>query len=329
MARRIALPGDSVSLSAQMADALLRRGSGDAALLYLYLLRHDGFYDSAEVCRTLQWEQYRLDQAMAVLGELGVPTGEPKPDFSNPVPAREDAPDYSRDDVSEALEDRSSHFQDLLQSVENRFGKKLSSRDTKTLLELYDHLGLPAEVLLMVVEWQCLQYADKYGEGRHPPMSYIRTEAYRWKNSGVDTLEAADSYLKKLSYYRSQEGELLAAVGVLGRRAEESERKYLRQWLEWGFSPEAVSIAYNKTLMGTGKMSWSYCNAILRRWHQAGVHTPAEIRTADAPRRQSRSAAASTGLVPQPAMTSQRQRSEEWELEESQRQMKKMLESSQ
>ena len=42
MALELALPGEVIALSAQTADTLLRSGSGDGALLYLWLLRHGG-----------------------------------------------------------------------------------------------------------------------------------------------------------------------------------------------------------------------------------------------------------------------------------------------
>ncbi|MCD7829237.1 MAG: hypothetical protein LUG58_02265, partial [Clostridiales bacterium] len=72
--RHIPLPGDAVALSAATVDKLLRKGSGDAALLYLYLLRHNGFYDPEEAGRALQWDRARLDSALLHLNEIGVQT---------------------------------------------------------------------------------------------------------------------------------------------------------------------------------------------------------------------------------------------------------------
>lgn len=282
-ARKIPLPRDTLSLSAAFADQLLRRGNGDAALLYLYLLRHQGYYDPDEACRTMKWTREQLDGAMVHLGELGVHTGEPESVFDTQPPKKEEAPEYSNEDVSSALMDTASGFPALLGEVQRQLDKQLSPRDTRTLLELYDHLGMPAEVLVLLVGWQCQEYRDKYGEGRKPPMSYIRSAAYNWKKSGIDTLEAADAYLQKLDYYRSREGALLNAVSIRGRKATPTERKYLNQWAQWGFAPEAVSVAYDRTVTNTGEMKWSYCNAILKRWHSEGRHTLEEVQAASAP----------------------------------------------
>ncbi|MCC8074511.1 MAG: DnaD domain protein [Clostridiales bacterium] len=327
--RHIQLPGDAVALSAAMVDKLLRKGSGDAALLYLYLLRHDGFYDPEEACRTLQWDRTRLDGALLHLNEIGVQTGESQPSFTAPVPKKEDAPEYTREDLAQAISDQSSDFPALLEEVERKFGAKLPDRDIRTLLELFDHLGLPAEVLLLLINWQCEEYAEKYGEGRHPPMSHVRTAAYRWKKAGIDTLEAADAYLKKRNYYRSQEGTMLAALDIRGRKALESERKFLNQWLDWGFPPETVAMAYERTMMNTGERKWSYCNGILKRWHQAGLHTPEEVRQAEAPRRTARQGSGkSVGPAPAKPLTAKQQEAQAQALEENQRQLNRLLEET-
>lgn len=326
MARRIPLPADSVSLSASMCDALLKKGSGDAALVYLYLLRHDGFYDPEEAGRSLGWNRARLDTALLLLEELGIPTGEPKPVYTSPVPQAEAAPEYTRDDTAQAME-RSSEFAALYEFVIKTYNTpSLTDRDTKTLLELYDHLGMPVEVLMVLVTHEVEEYRRKHHSTvKVPPMSYIRTAAYRWKKSGVDTLEAADSYLKRLEYHRSREGELLAAVGIVGRSAVAEESKFLSQWVDWDFPPETVRMAVEKTLFQKGQMSWSYCGGILRRWHQEGLHTPEEIRLHDAPKRPAKGGNAAHAPAPAVPITAAQQAAQDKALEENQRQLRELL----
>lgn len=325
--RRILMPLDSVSLSAAMVDALLKKGSGDAALLCLYLLRHDGYYESEEAGRILGWDELRLDNALKHLSELGFQTGAPDPILTPELPVRENAPDYTRQDLSEVISDKYSNFSYLLEEVQRSLGKPLNDRETRMLLEIVDHIQLPDEVILMLVQWQCEEYSKKNGEGRRPTMNAILSAAYQWKKSGVDSLEAADAYLKKLSYFRSQEGELLNAVGIQGREAVDSERRFLRQWIEWGFPPESVAMAYEKTLLGAGQFKWSYCSAILRRWHQAGLHSSAEIRAKDQPGTRPGNRKVSSGPAPAPTLTAAQQEAEDRALEENQRELKQLLAS--
>ena len=65
------------------------------------------------------------------------------------------------------------------------------------------------------------------------------------------------------------------------REPAPSEEKYLTAWLEMGFGPEAVAIAYDKTILRCGELKWAYCNGILKKWHEANLHTTEEIEAGD------------------------------------------------
>ena len=48
-----------------------------------------------------------------------------------------------------------------------------------------------------------------------------------------------------------------------------------------GFADDAITMAYERTCLNTGGLSWAYMNKILQRWHEAGFHTAADIRAGD------------------------------------------------
>ena len=78
----------------------------------------------------------------------------------------------------------------------------------------------------------------------------------------------------------------MRALRLGDRLPVREEEKFLLQWLEWGFSPEAAALAYEKTVLKCHEFKWSYCNGILRRWHEAGLHTVDEIEAGDKRTRQ-------------------------------------------
>ena len=79
---QVFLPGQVLAITAQAADRLLKLDSGDAALLYLQLLRH-GEADS------LKWTEARLQSALDRLRSQGLAPSElPAP----AQPPRQDAP---------------------------------------------------------------------------------------------------------------------------------------------------------------------------------------------------------------------------------------------
>ena len=272
------LPDSVVSLSGTVADRLIALNDGDAALLYLHLLRRGG---GAPDC----WTQTRARSAMDKLVGAGLAVDASAEQADKPEP--EDPPEYSGRDITDALHAQSD-FAALADEMERQLGKKLTATDLKILYTLYDYLALPPEVILLITAWCAQGVAQKYGSGRKPFLSQIRREAFIWAREGVDTAEAAEEHLRRLLRLRSREGEIARLLHLPDRPLVERERGYIAAWIDMGFDNNALALAYEKTVMGTASknMDWRYMNGILRRWHEKGLHTAAEVSTQDAaPRR--------------------------------------------
>lgn len=266
-------PGQVLAIAAQAADRLLKLDSGDAALLYLQLLRHG----SAE---GLKWTEARLQAALDQLRAQGLaPDRLPAPE---PPPAPEaPPPDYATEDITQALAEEHSTFPALVGEVERRLGKRLSTADLKNLYTLYDHLALPAEVILMLVGWCIDETARKYGPGRKPFLSQIKKEGFSWARLGVDTMERAEERIAALTRLRGREGEVLRLLDITPRPLVQREKDYIAAWDGMGFDDEALRMAYERTVLKKQSMDWGYMNGILRRWHEKGLHTAAAVRTGD------------------------------------------------
>ena len=138
------LPGSIIAMTDQAADRLLRADNGDAALLYLQLLRRG-------TVKGLSWSAQRLDAALSQLRSMGLAPAEVP--VSDPIPSDAPPPEYDLEDITQALEDKASSFPALCDEVERRLGRKLTANDLKILYTLFDHLAMPAEVVLMLVGW--------------------------------------------------------------------------------------------------------------------------------------------------------------------------------
>ena len=300
--------GQVVSLSAQAADQLIARGEGDAALLCLALLRHG---DTEKARKALRWSGERAERAWAVLAALGLVADAKVPE-TVPAPLEpEGPPDYLRADILNAMEE--GPFQNLYHAVERKLGKKLSDTDLKSLYEIFDFLALPAEVILVLVTWCIEQFQEKYGAGKMPKMPLIKKTAYAWQRQGVDTVEAAEEYLKKQTRLRQREREILPLLDIVGRMPLDKEREYINNWVEMGFPNDAIRLAYEKTVWKKQSMNWPYMNSILKSWHGKGLHTVNEIQAGDSdPNRKKTAAPVQTQQAREQAFDDRLRRDMEW-----------------
>lgn len=267
----------NIVLPAQQADRLIGRGDGDAALLYLCLLRADRGVTAQELQRRMKWSQLRLHAAETALQELGLI--DRPPEQKPPEPAQE-RPVYTADDLTDLLTGDAG-FRMLVPQTEEKLGKRLKTADLQILAGLYDDLGLPADVIYLLVCHCVARSEERYGPGRRPTLRQIEKEGYHWAQRGLFDQESASRYLRDWNVRRSAMSRYMQVLGLGDRRPVESEERYIADWMDKGFPPETVALAYDKTVFYKKELNWRYLNGILRRWHENGWHTEEEVRQSD------------------------------------------------
>lgn len=267
----------NIVLPAQQADRLIGRGDGDAALLYLCLLRADRGVTAQELQRKLKWSQLRLHTAETALQELGLID---RPPEQKPPEPTQERPVYTADDLTDLLTGDAG-FRMLVPQTEEKLGKRLKTADLQILAGLYDDLGLPADVIYLLVCHCVARSEERYGPGRRPTLRQIEKEGYHWAQRGLFDQESASRYLRDWNVRRSAMSRYMQVLGLGDRRPVESEERYITDWMDKGFPPETVALAYDKTVFYKKELNWRYLNGILRRWHENGWHTEEEVRQSD------------------------------------------------
>ena len=112
-------------------------------------------------------------------------------------------------------------------------------------------------------------------------MRFIEKNAYIWERNGLFTMELAEAYLQRLIAHRDTTSEVKAVLQIRDRELTPSEQRYVDAWLAMGFSPSAIAIAFDRTVISTGKLVWKYMHSILTNWDSKGLHTPAQIQASD------------------------------------------------
>ena len=249
---------------------LLSAGSGDAALLYLYLRAgNPPEHAGAE----LGLSPSRQSCAEATLRQLGLVREEEKRILSG------QRPNYTEQDVLRA-EHTDPSFRSLCGEVQRLLGRVLNTEEEKILLGFVRYLGLPEDVISVLVCY-CKDRARQQGKLRNPSLRTIEKEAYAWAERGIDTMEEAAAYIQSRNLRNSRIARVMNILQIRGRNLTPGEEKYAQNWLDMGFDEESISMAYERTCINTGGLNWAYMNKILTRWHQAGLHTADAIRQGD------------------------------------------------
>ena len=266
-----------IVLSADAVERLVCSGNADAALLYLELQRLSAGVTAQQLMQRLRWSQLRLNAAEKELQCLGLL---PQTVPGKPLDPPDERPVYTTVDLSEMLQ-TDYEFKLLVPQTEEKLGKKLKTADLQILAGLYDDLGLPADVIYLLVSHCVVRAERRYGPGRRPTMRQVEKEGYYWARLGLFDQESAAAYLKSCVQRDEQMGAYMQVLGLGGRPPVESEERYIRSWMDKGFDAEAVALAYDKTVLYKKELNWRYLNGILRRWDEQGWHSVEEIRRGD------------------------------------------------
>ncbi len=255
------------TISSHALSKLIAAHDGDVALLYLHWLQsgsRDAEQAAAALCRTMR-EIAEAEEKLQRMGLLDE-SARPRPAVKPPLDPEEELPQYPAADLTRRGQEDPA-FSAILAEGARVIGHNLSSNDMRVLFGVYDYLGLPAEVIFMLLGDCADQFAARYGTSRRPSAKAIEKAAYEWARQEILTLEQAESYIAARKERQGEIGRIKAVLNIYDRALSATEEKYIRSWLDMGFHEDAVAIAYDRTLTQTSALK--------------GVHTAKEIEEKD------------------------------------------------
>ena len=269
--------GEFCVLRAQVVDNLIACCDGDSALLYLYLVRQGSSFNERTALRALGFTRDRYDRAVHTLTNLHLVTtpteAQPKKTTTTTHPPRYTAAEMR------ARRDGDHRFASVCQTAELVLGRTLTESQLRTLMNAYEYLGLPADVLIDLLTYL---HREKGVVSRRD----IEEQAYLWADMGIFTAEAATEFLVRREAEKPLMNEMLRALDMAGRDPAPEEYRYLSSFIHNGFDAQAIGLAKDRMYARLGKFSWKYLKGILDNWHQKGLHTAAEITAVEPVTRQ-------------------------------------------
>lgn len=265
------MTAEAVKIDEASVRKLLGAASPDAALLYIFISSGNA---PEEAEQTLRLSPSRLTVATATLRQLGL-----WPEKRRSVIRPGERPSYSEEDVLRAME-RDVYFRGLYEELQRLLGRTLNTDELKIILGFTRYLGLPADVILLLVRF-CCERARRRGASRRPSLLTIEKEAYYWAENGIDTLEEASAYIQNQNFRSSRLHGIMDILQIRGRCLTQAEERYAQAWLDMGFDDGAIAMAYERTCLNTGGLNWSYMNKILQRWAKEGMLTAEAVNSGD------------------------------------------------
>lgn len=157
---------------------------------------------------------------------------------------------------------------DIVYQVETLFGKTVSSRDTQTLLYIYDSLSFDVDLFEYLIEY-CATMGKKN-------CRYMEAVAIAWYKDGIKTRQEAKEQTTIVSGIAKT---VFKALGIRSRIPTSIELAYITTWnKDFGFSEEIIKSACEKAIISSpNSANFAYINAILESWNKNGIRTKADI----------------------------------------------------
>lgn len=264
----IRLPGGGgITISGDAADKLISSADGRAALVYIYALRNSDSFTEETAAEALKMTRGEVGAAITALTTMGLVEGPaPVVELRAPVTVDQD-------------------FKLLVGETQRQLGTTLSSAGLESLRRIYHDMGMPCEVISMLVAHcaERVRMASEDGTKRRVTFTQIEKEALRWSEKGVTTLDAATDYLCRYAQNREKLGDIRRQLNLNSRPLTSAEQNYIESWMALGFGTDEITEAYERTLLNTGGLKWQYMNKIIQSWADQGLFTMADIREKDRP----------------------------------------------
>lgn len=159
----------------------------------------------------------------------------------------------------------------MFNMAQDKLGKTLSFNDQRTLLWMHDHLGLPVEIILMIIEY-CVSM-DKRGIG------YIEKVGMSWAQEEIFTIELAEQKLSEIKSRSTVWENLRKSFGIQNPHPTAKQGEFLDCWIkEFKFKPDIIELAFEECLNRTAKINFSYINKVLTNWHNENIKSTEDVR---------------------------------------------------
>ena len=176
----------------------------------------------------------------------------------------------SKEDIDRKSTDED--WSDIVYQVETLFGKTVSSRDTETLMYIYDGLKFNIDLFEYLIEY-CVTMGKK-------SIRYMEAVAIAWYKDGIKTSKEA----REQAFVTSNIAKMIfKTLGIRYHNLTPVESAYIDTWTkDMGFSYEMIEQACERAVIASpNSANFAYLNGILDNWHKNKARTLKDVEELD------------------------------------------------
>lgn len=163
-----------------------------------------------------------------------------------------------------------SRLSNLFYVAETYFQRPLSAAHRRLLEDLVEKYAWSDDLIEYLLEY-CI------GMGKSAAR-YMETVAMKWTDKKITTVEKAKAESRA---FNGDYKAILREMG-LSKQPAPAEAEVMDKWLnEYAFPLNIIKEACRRTVLKTGKPSFTYADGILSDWHKQGVRSLADVQKAD------------------------------------------------
>ncbi len=142
-----------------------------------------------------------------------------------------------------------TNFKSLVSEAEKTLGRILTHYEKEALVILTDYYNFSAPAAILIFE-HC-------AKSEYFSASYAESVASSMHSKGIITYEQLEQEFTKLDDIHSFEGEIKRALG-LNAKLTKKQSEYIGKWRDLGFSTVMISLAGERCIDSTNKVSFPY-----------------------------------------------------------------------
>lgn len=228
------------------------------------------FTNEADVAAAAKVSRARASAAIALFSEAGILVREG--DVSYEFKEQNEEDDIVRDGKEVAETIRKKSLAELFDELARLMGKEaLNTDEVKKITSLITDRALNEDYILSLA-------AHLAARDKLTVFKLVR-KAKQLEDCDIDSPETLETYIKNAESEGGLVFEFKQMFGVYTRNVQKTELEFFRKWREvYAFSTEIIALAQDITVTSTAKLSYSYMDKLLDRWHECGCKTVEECR---------------------------------------------------